>query len=78
MAESPPTEILSIRLSDAVLHDSPIAWMVFCYRDLDYEYKVFTEHRDAADYANDQAEQAGVETWPVYALWAADIGVSPT
>lgn len=69
-----------IALSNDIRHDSPLAWMVFCYRG-ESDYMVFTEHCDAECFAEQQAEAAEYpedKHWPIYALWGADIGVMPT
>jgi hypothetical protein len=56
---------------------NPPAFMVFCYKDIDFDYKIFTEERDARDFAfeqecceNDLEKKRNY--WPIYALWATD------
>ena len=46
--------------------------MVFCYKNIDYDYMIFGDEVDAWNYAQEQAEKAEKEDWPIYALWAGD------
>jgi len=65
----------TIELSDAVRQDkTPVAFMVFCHRDIDHDYMIFPEESEARDYAMEQEEKANApeDSWPIYALWASE------
>lgn len=68
----------AIRLSDDWHQDEPLAYLVKCYDTTLCEYKVFTEGRDARDFASEQedlARGAGqTEDWQVYPLYAGQTG----
>jgi hypothetical protein len=54
--------------------DGPPAWLVFSSpeRSLLEEYRVFTDLREARDFADSQAEDAGRDGWSIYPLWAGN------
>lgn len=61
-----------VEISDEVRQnetDGPVAYMVFTFEDDLHEYKLFTDQREAVDFANDCAERSK-EDWPIYPLWA--------
>lgn len=64
----------TITLSENVRQEEPLAFMVFAYDDVDADYMVFPEEREALDYAMEQEEKANAaeDSWPIYALWASD------
>jgi hypothetical protein len=77
---------MCVALSEAVRHDEPVAFMVFAHEDVEHDYKVFPTFCEADAYAYSQAEKAWWKStpesqelpkWPIYALWAADIGEVP-
>ncbi len=61
-----------ITLTEEVRQDVPLAYMVFCHKDIDHDYMVFPDEREAHDYAMEQEERADMPegSWPIYALWA--------
>jgi len=63
-----------ITLSENVLQDEPLSFMVFAYQSMEVDYMVFPEELDARDYAMEQEEKANApeDSWPIYALWASE------
>ena len=67
------TEI-NISLTNDIDQKNPLAFLVFCFNDLDNDYMIFTEETGAKDYAMQQEELADYPegTWPVYPLYAGE------
>jgi hypothetical protein len=65
---------MTIELSESVCHEAPAGFLVFAHKDIDADYMIFPEERDAKTYAFLQEEKANTPegSWPVYALWASD------
>ena len=61
-----------ITLTEEVRQDVPLAYMVFCHKDIDHDYMVFPDYHEAQSYAMEQEERAEMpeDTYPIYALWA--------
>lgn len=82
----PGSPRMCVALAGAVRHEEPVAYMVFAHEDVEHDYKVFPTFCEADAYAYAQAEKAWwnstpqsheLPSWPVYALWAAELGVAP-
>jgi hypothetical protein len=61
-----------ITLTEEVRQDVPLAFMVFCHKDIDHDYMVFPDYHEAQTYAMEQEERADMpeDSCPIYALWA--------
>ncbi len=64
----------TITLSENVRQESPVGFMVFAYKSVDFDYVTFDTEHDALDYAMEQEEKANASenSWPIYALWASE------
>ena len=62
-------------LADDVRQDSPMAYMVFCHKDIDHDYLIFPEYHEAQTYAMEQEEKADAPegSWQIYPLQAVKI-----
>lgn len=67
-----------IELTDEVHANNPVAWMVFTVAPSDIEYKVFTDERDAEDFAAEvRTVDEDVSDIGPFPLWAAVPGAKP-
>jgi len=64
----------TITLSENVRQEIPVAFMVFAPANVEEDYFLFGEEREARDYAMEQEEKANApeDSWPIYALWASE------
>ena len=66
--------LLEFSLTNDIDQKNPLAFLVFCYNDMDNDYMIFTEETGAKDYAMQQEELADYPegTWPIYPLYAGE------
>lgn len=62
------TKIKSIELTDWIRQDEPVGYLVFCPESCVFcEYKIFTDLKDAKDFANHESNMDVVSIYPLYA-----------